>query len=140
MIWRNIQSHGLSEIYKEKRWQRIILRKCLALPYFPPDQVKLVLEKNIFYNFKNEKDEIFLKFFKYFKKCFISCDNNESGVIYEINFWPSYERVFNEIPRTYDVIEAWHRTLNAESRKFPSSIAKICNILSKIEYRKKFLR
>jgi hypothetical protein len=50
-----------------------------------------------------------------------------------IKFWSCYERVLNNIPRTTNGVEAWHRTLNARCQVAHPNLGKFITIIQKEE-------
>ena len=85
---------------------------------------------------ENEKIKAFLD---YFKKNFITFnDNNEKEkAIYEKTFWSRNNRILMEVPRTTNILEAWHRTLNAAIGISHPNIARFIQVLFEFEERER---
>ncbi len=134
IIWRKIQNLGLAGVYKGETWQLKILRRCFLLAFCPIDNVFIEFEK-IEHDSKDQENDLKINnFLIYFRKQFIA-----SGVspepVYEIKFWSCYYRVVNEIPRTTNSLEGWHRQLNNSFNHPHPNFAAFVNVLCREEQR-----
>ena len=137
MIWRNIQINGLTGLYKENSNIRKILRMILSLPFFPINEVNTTFNEIQNLNSETIENINLQNFLAYFKKTFISETNQdeEQTSSYRISFWSCFDRVLNEIPRTTNVLEAWHRSLNQNFNIAHPNIVQFIKILGESEER-----
>ncbi len=128
MIWRKVQNENLSICYKENQWQKEFIRRCFHLAFIPPELVQIKFEK-IVLEASNRQDERLTSFLNYFKKMFIRGETTENPM-YDINFWSCYRRVLKDVPRTTNVLEGWHRALNASFNTAHPNLAALIQVIS----------
>jgi hypothetical protein len=89
---------------------------------------------------KQEYEELFLdskilEFHNYYLGNYIGVEKN--GVFenprYRCEFWNCYTRVLMQLPRTINVAEAWHRSLNSLTDLAHPNLGKFINNIQKEE-------
>lgn len=107
-LWRNIQSLGLTSLYKSNDEVRNIFKMCAALAYLPPEQVEdgwLIIMEDV------PQDEKVLAFIDYFVNQWMDNPN------IPIQMW----NVLGQRHRTNNVVEGFNSKLNSMvGRKSPT--------------------
>jgi hypothetical protein len=106
----------------------------MLLAFVPSERIKVyyLLLKNyvIQNNIKYTENSL-----KYFETTYIGLfDENNSIVrepIYDHGFWNVFERVKQNVPRTTNFLEAWHRVLNSKVAIKHPNFAHFITILQK---------
>ena len=132
-IWRKVQSLGLQTAYRNDDYVKTIIRKILNLVYFAVEKIPVVfkrLKDEVCINHLNEKINELLTYFEvnyvgYYDDEFL-CTKPPK---YLISSWSAYDRVLEDIPRTTNAVEAWHRTLNAGCDVAHPNIARLIEVL-----------
>lgn len=135
--WRRLQDLGLVSYYKSNNIFRKFFRKMLNLTFYPEDKIIYEFEKlaeNILIHSANSTNINNIdRFVSYFKRMFIGDISKKNEPIYDIKFWSSYNRVLNEIPRTTNSCEGWHRNFNYQCGTSSPNIARFISVLQKVE-------
>ena len=71
-------------------------------------------------------------FLRYFEENYINGKNDQEPA-YAIAFWSTYERVLQEIPRTTNSLEAWHRHINRLTVNAHPNIARFIEVMKQEE-------
>jgi hypothetical protein len=105
IIWRNIQKHGLTAIYKSDPRFRILIKSLMALSFLPLIKVKegfqLIKQKiTSAYNL-NEMNSFLL----FFQNNYI---DNDSYIK-----WNATERLIENIPLTTNICEGYNNSINS---------------------------
>ena len=98
MIWRKIQSLGMSMKYSTNTWERSVLRKCFVLAFFPIEYIHesfLLIQDEIL---EREYDFQMDSFLKYFQKKFIGFPDENIEPPYSKEFWSVYRRIIEREP------------------------------------------
>lgn len=124
--WRKVQELGLASDFHNNEQIRIVYKKLMSLSFFPETEVLAVfnhLKTSFLLEATNEGVKTFIN---YFEKNYIM--GTESSH-YNINFWSCYHRVVNNIPRTINSSEAWHRSVNFQTVVKHPNLAKLVEVL-----------
>ena len=114
-VIRNLKKHNLYQLYTNVNDVRLPLKQLLALPFLPDN---LVIE--IFLKIKDSLPESAWSFMEYFEKTFIRGKllretRTEKSVynkpLYESCEWNVYSRFEEDLARTTNIAEAFHRKL-----------------------------
>lgn len=109
-IWKHIQAHGLKERYVNDQDFAIHMRMLAALAFVPID--------NVIESFDLLSDQIRHQYAEaeqildYFEDTYIGRfrrNGPRRAATFPINIWNMYARTNDEIPRTNNNIEGWHR-------------------------------
>lgn len=138
-MWRHVQSEGFQERYTSDEIFRINVNKLVALAFVPVnDVVKAYM--SIFNDFDHECEELLAYFEKTWVgqkrtrgiyqcvlpfcsdlRSFFILGSRRTKPLYAIELWNVYERVVQDLPRSNNSIEGWHRAFNCRvSIKHPS--------------------
>ena len=139
-VWKHVQKLGLTKDYKSDKEVRGFIRKLLNLVFYPIEEVV-----EVFIGIKNlalisEKYTKLELLFSYFEKNFVGTFLEREYIYprYDIEFWSCYERIIKNLPRTTNIIEAWHRGLNQESIIAHPNIARFHELICKEEERTRY--
>lgn len=125
-IWRNIQRFNLVNEYQNNFDFRKQIRKFINLSFIPTEFII-----STFYSLRKEAETkypiILNDFLLYFQNIYIgTIDKNP---LFEIEFWSCHFRVINNICRTTNSLEAWHRSLNFKCNIQHLNLGKFLEIL-----------
>ncbi|KAG0440742.1 hypothetical protein DMUE_1520 [Dictyocoela muelleri] len=110
IIRRRVQAMNFSKEFKENYDVKFNVKLILALSFVPEEDVLvLVLVNRLKLYLTEEKALNELKLFEWFKKEYLSFNTSNKS----INFWNCNVRVKENIPRTTNSIEGFHRHLNS---------------------------
>jgi hypothetical protein len=110
-IWKNIQSLGLQQHYNDDPEFALQMRMLPALAFLPPDQVVQVFEMlsdQIRENYDDEANDLL----DYFENTYIGRFRRNApraNPMFSIVMWNMFHRTQQEMPRTNNHIEGWHR-------------------------------
>lgn len=126
-IWRKIQEMGLSTAYKQNEEIRKIFKLFFNLSYFSEDKnpaaynyiLETITSKNLYETFK--------EFITYFER------NYQGSIsklpLYEVSFWSVYKRNKENIARSTNSLEGFHRSLNQLIGNANPNIGKLIDTL-----------
>lgn len=124
--WRHIQSLGLARDYEKNIEINKLIRMFLNLVFVPEVAIKKEFEKLVEIT-KEKKNEKIYSFIEYFKKNYIGEKGKKP--LFSEKFWSCNYRVLNNIPRSINCLEAWHRELNFKCKISHLNLGKFLNIL-----------
>lgn len=145
-LWRKLGTLGLISLYKEKKEVYECVRNILNLTFVNPNEVCT------FYNIIKSKikeyniGEILVKFTNYFEKNYLGnymqSENYYNTNVFKIEFWNCFDRTLQDIPRTINSVEAWHRSINKRAKTPHLNLVNIIFLLQREEEsaRVKFLQ
>lgn len=115
ILWRNIQNRGFSVPYKNNINVKKAIKMLACLTFVPVNDVIKIF--NLITQWITMNVDIDLsEFLDYFRKSFIGIFNDKYEIVtnptYSVEFWNARERVLNDICRTTNSAESFHRTLN----------------------------
>jgi hypothetical protein len=122
----------ITRIFKNPIFKKLI-RSFLSLAFFPPEYIK-----QAFKDLKDQNVENFLKyknlesFINYFNSNFVGLENKDNTV-YDLKMWSVYDNVINNIPKSTNSLEGWHRGLNASIVQKHPNFANFVTILQREE-------
>ncbi|KAF0989109.1 hypothetical protein HZS_1750 [Henneguya salminicola] len=124
-MWRKIQEKYLSTLYVNEHLCRKNIKMFLPYAFFPPGNVLSCFEKG-------QMDQI-IEIFKYFEDNLIGRlhRNIRQQPLFAINIWNQFTRIAENISRTNNVVEEWHRGFSALVSVSHLIILKILEILKK---------
>lgn len=105
-IWRKIQDLGLSKIYKDTSSFRENIRYILSLAFVAPADVSTYYDHIVCKIGNAANENVYSDFLAYFRKNYIMLNYAD------LLFWNVYQRVIENIPRTTNSLEGYHRALN----------------------------
>ena len=114
-FWKRIQQAGLLERCTNEEDFANALRMIPALAFVPPENVVAYFEeladhlRNAFYE---DCDDLL----DYFENNYIGQFRRNAprrAPLFPINLWNMFHRTFDELPRTTNCIEGWHRSFQA---------------------------
>ncbi|KAG0441252.1 hypothetical protein DMUE_1192 [Dictyocoela muelleri] len=107
-----------------------IARKLLNLTFFPLNELECE-----YYEIKNDLKckGLFNEYetiFKYFEHTYFPIiSTNENTNRYTPVFWSCYDRIINDIPRSTNAVEGWHRAINNSTTISHPNLARFIIIL-----------
>ena len=118
-LWKRIQRSGLQQRYIDDAEFANTLRMIAGLAFIPPDQVEAYFEQYCDYarNLYDECDPIICDpIIDYFEDTYIGRFRRNAPrrtPLFAKALWSMFHRTFNEIARTNNSIEGWHRSFQA---------------------------
>ena len=104
-VFRHVQSIGLSSSYMQHGPVRDLIKKVMALPFLPPNQMVAEFEAIQEEVLKSKTAELVKTFIKYV-----------AGTWFDSSIWsPRDISVFNRLVRTNNDLEGYHRRLNTRA-------------------------
>ena len=114
-IWKHIQNLGLQQRYNDDQEFAVNLRMLCALAFLPPAHVIQGfddLADHIRQNYNQDVDELL----DYFEDTYIGRYRRNAPrrqPMFAIQIWNMFHRTDNELPRTNNSVEGWHRSFQA---------------------------
>jgi hypothetical protein len=138
-VWRRLQILKLDSMYKNDENFQEATRMLLNLTFVPEE--KLVCEFNKANQKINPKSlKIIDDFLYYFKKTFLNIkDQKILSSKFSYTFWSARKRILNNIPRTTNCVEAWHKVLNQNLVVPHPNLGKVIEAFQKEEERIRFV-
>ena len=132
-VWRNVNDRGLRQRYTEDDQLRMLIRCLPALAFVrPPDVLDYytVLERQ--FPDDRQVDDLI----GYFEETYIGRRlRNGRRIVprFPVDAWNQYDRVQNELPRTNNHVEAWHRAIESSFLSSHPGLWSFLSILIKEE-------
>ena len=107
-LYRNIQSHGFQQRYQEDKEFAINMKMIAALAFVPACDVEKAFENLC----EIIPPETYL-LQDYFEDAYLGrpCQKGRRRKpVFEIGLWNMYSRMSDELPRTNNTVEQWHRS------------------------------
>lgn len=115
-LWRKIQANsGMQHLYKTDSEFQLKLKMFSALAFVPPADVLDKFEILINDPFFESSDDI-EEFVEYFEDTWIGRRRRAGRrrqALFEISEWNSYQRVIDDISKTNNSVEGWHRAFSS---------------------------
>ena len=114
-VWKRIQHLGLQQRYNDDQEFSLHLRMLCALAFLPPDDVVQGFEDltdHIRINYQGEVDNLL----EYFEDTYIGRHRRNAPrrtAMFPVVLWNMFHRTDEEIPRTNNSVEGWHRSFHA---------------------------
>ena len=111
-VWKHIQRLGHQVRYVEESEFGLCLRMLSALAFLPPQNVISGFEElcdDVRTNYQDDVDE----HFEYFEDTYIGRYRRNAPrcqPLFAIDIWNMYHRTDEELPRTNNSVEGWHRS------------------------------
>lgn len=125
-VWRKIQETGLAPDYREDQEFALSLRMLTALAFVPVDDVVEAFEA-----LEPEMPHDAEPIVRYFESTYIG-ERRRQGrrfPTFHIDKWNVYERTVEDLPRTNNAIEGWHRGFQSNVGAFHPNIWKFLDVL-----------
>lgn len=132
-IWKKIQSIGMQQRYNEDFELALHMRMIPALAFVPPDQVIDVFERlsdEIRRIYEDEVDQLL----DYFEDTYIGRFRRNAlraAPTFSIQMWNMFHRTQQEMPRTNNHIEGWHRKFQGICNSYHPRFWKFLEMLKK---------
>lgn len=129
-LYRKIQELGLSEKYRQEETFSLQMRMISALAFCPPDEVAdrfdLLVE-----NLSDDATPVL----DYFEDTYIGRlrVSGRKPPLFEISLWNMFTRTDDELPKTNNAIEGWHRSLKSLFQCCHPNIWMFLNIIQDIQ-------
>lgn len=127
-IWRRIQHLGLTRLYREDADFRKIIRMFLSLSYFSCERKMNGFNYILNMITSSPYNNCLSEFINYFKLYYIGID--ERDAVFPVRFWDISQRIMNNIPRTTNSLEGWHRGFNNLASIRNPNISRFINLLT----------
>ena len=111
-VWKHIQNFGLQHLYNMNQEFAINLRMLCALAFIPPPEITNGFDTVcglIRNNFRDEADDVL----DYFEDTYVGRFRHNAprrNPYFSIEFWNMFNRTDQELPRTNNSVEGWHRS------------------------------
>ncbi|XP_024889570.1 uncharacterized protein LOC112465968 [Temnothorax curvispinosus] len=131
-IWRKVQSVGLQVRYGQDSNFVLSIKMLVALAFVPVDDVINAFETLTQSEYFSEDNESVESVLGYFETTWIgSLDRRKRrrSPCFPIYMWNCYDAVVNDLLRTNNAVEGWHRAFNERVRISHASINKFINVL-----------
>lgn len=112
-VWRRIQAEGLASWYAACPENALLIKSLQALAFVPLQDVNNTFEQ-FTAALDEEMDEILEDFLTYFEATWIGIvqRGRRRRPAFPQELWNVYERVVQDLPRTNNSIEGWHRAFD----------------------------
>lgn len=130
-IWRHIQSLGMQKKYQEDEEFSFHVRNLVSLAFVKSNDVvefyKALIDSEYFTTNKEYLDPLL----KYFEPTWIMKVKRKHiyPPRYSVELWNCFECVINDMPRTNNSIEAWHRGFSAKINQSHATLWKFLKSL-----------
>lgn len=106
-LWRHVQNSGLRELYIQNEETRTKIKSLLSLAFLPPAEVTTAFEDLI-----ETFPENLTPIADYFENIYIGRRGRRARrtATFPIAMWNMHGRVLDDLPRTNNAVEAWHRS------------------------------
>lgn len=132
-IWKRIQASGLQQRYNNDAEFSLHLRMIAAVAFVPPNDVIAMFEDitdEIRNTFNTDADAVL----DYVEDTYIGRYRRNAPrrpPLFAIHMWNMYHRTHDEMPRTNNHIEGWHRRFQSLCAGWHPTFWKFINILKK---------
>lgn len=106
-LWRRVQSEGLQQQYQDDADFALLIRHLLALAFVPLDDMEDAFEEVV-----NIYPPQAGRLLDYFEDTYLGRPQRRGrrrGAVFLPQMWNQYDRVINNLPRTNNATEGWHR-------------------------------
>lgn len=123
-LYRNIGALGLKQRYDTDNVFNLKIKCLAALAFLPIDKVKSSYDSVVMEMFADETETAVDDFLLYFQKNYVGINVGPrvKRPRFEIIKWNQYEAVVNNLPKTNNSLEGWHRGFQFNFRKTNHSI------------------
>ena len=134
-IWKHVQSLGMQDRYNDEQEFALHLRMISAVAFLPPNDVingfdDLCVEIRNLYN--GDVDDLL----EYFEDTYIGRFRRNAPrrpPMFSIDLWNMFHRSDDELPRTNNSVEGWHRAFQGHLSSCHPNFWKFLGILQKEE-------
>ena len=133
-IWKHAQHLGLSQRYNQKEEFALHIRMLLALAFLPAGDVIEGFEELV--DTIRICDDVTDDLLQYFEDTYIGrCRRNAARhpPRFAINLWNMFNRTNDELPRTNNSVEDWHRSFQGHVSACHPVFCKFLSVLQKEE-------
>ncbi|XP_076471818.1 uncharacterized protein LOC143301423 [Babylonia areolata] len=111
-LWRNLQSLGLQDWYLEPE-NSLLVKTIQALAFVPPDDVIEAFQQ-LMDSLDADTDETLSDFLAYFESTWLGIvqRGRRRRPKFDVAMWNVYNRVGDNLPRTNNSVEGWHRAFD----------------------------
>ncbi|XP_014777721.1 uncharacterized protein LOC106874491 [Octopus bimaculoides] len=111
-LWSKIHATGLQTWYTEGE-NAFIIKQLQALAFVPPNDVTTLFEQ-LLHSLSAQTDEILEEFLTYFECTWVGImqRGRPRRPLYDISLQSCYNRVLNDLPKTNNTLEEWHRAFS----------------------------
>ena len=130
-IWKKVQHYGLQQRYNEDQEFTLHTRMLCAVAFMPLDNVIAGFEELtdlIRDTYQGEMDDLL----DYFEETYIGRYRRNAErrpPLFALNLWNMFHRTFDELPRTNNRVEGWHRRFQAQVSSCHPAFWKFINLL-----------
>lgn len=134
-VWKKIQSIGLQDHYNNDAEFALHLRMICALAFLPPDDVINVFERltDLIQDQYGEEANLLID---YFESTYIGRFRRNApraAPMFQLRMWNMFHRTHQEMPRTNNHVEGWHRRFQGLCMCHHPSLWKFLEVLKKEE-------
>jgi hypothetical protein len=130
-IWRRIQQvNPIQQRYMEDPDYAFHLRQLAALAFIPPPDVVEAFEELTESQFFVDNEEELRNLINYFEDTWIGRPTRRGGrgnPVFSIEMWNCYNEVLNDLPKTNNSVEGWHRGFSQLLGAYHPTIWKFIN-------------
>ncbi|KAK7479733.1 hypothetical protein BaRGS_00029009, partial [Batillaria attramentaria] len=130
-LWRNLQSLGLQDWYLEPE-NSLLIKTIQALAFVPPDDVIEAFQQ-LMDSLDADTDETLLDFLAYFESTWLGIvqRGRRRRPKFDVAMWNVYNRVEDNLPRTNNSVEGWHRAFDQQMSVTHPTLGRLVSKLSK---------
>lgn len=125
-LWRKIQKHNLTELYRDSADIRVRCKMLLALSYVPERDVQFAFEI-----LSEHFPEQLRPILQYWEATYVGRRILNIPPRFPINMWVMFDRLRSHLPRTNNSLEAWHNSFQRTLDCHHPSIFKLIDRLKK---------
>ena len=115
-VWKRIQQFGYQQRYNDDQEFALNTRMLCALAFLPPDDVIQEFEQLVDC-IRDVYNDIMDGLLDYFEDTFIGRYRRNAPrrpPMFQLNLWNMFHRTDDELPRTNNSVEGWHRSFQAQ--------------------------
>lgn len=134
-VWRHIQSSSeIRKLYCNDTEFNLEIRQLCALAFVKPDDVVMFYETLLKSEFYTDNYNILKPLIDYFDDTWIGklvTRTRRSEPKFDIKMWNHYKSTVDNLPRTNNAVEAWHRGFSVSVGRFHASLWSFINFFKK---------
>ena len=131
-IWRKIQSDGLVNWYTESLENALLIKSLQALAFVPVPDVSDAFHRFVC-SIDEETDEMISSILTYFEATWIGIvqRGRRRRPAFPQELWNVHDRVLDNLPRTNNSVEGWHRAFDLRVRITHPTLCRLVDRLRK---------
>ncbi|XP_076388846.1 uncharacterized protein LOC143264616 [Megachile rotundata] len=132
-LWRNVQLTGLQRKYNTDTRFALNIRMLLALSFVPIDDVRSAFDQLVETKYYKDHEDELHGILDYFERTWIGVlsrsGKSRLKPYFALSLWNYYEAVINDLIRSNNAVERWHRSFNKKVRVAHASFNKFIDVI-----------